>query len=207
MSDSCCSHLDVSTLAARQRRVLITVLWINIAAFLIMVGGAWFSGSVSLLSGTLDNFGDAVTYALSLAVVGASCSAKAKVAFFKGLLILGAAFAVAVQIVLQLADPQTPVFATMGLAALANLGANCICLWVLTPYRNDDINMSSVWECSRNDVAEGCAVIGAAAAVWAFNSAWPDLLVAIALLVMFSRSAWRVLTGAWRELNVAQQSA
>ena len=207
MSDSCCGNLDVSALAARQRRVLITVLCINVVAFVIMVGGAWLSGSVSLLSGTLDNFGDAVTYALSLAVVGASCSAKARVAFFKGLLIFGAAVAVAVQIVIQLADPQTPISSTMGLAALLNLGANRVRLWLLTPYRFDDINMSSVWECSRNDVAEGCAVIGAAAAVWAFDSAWPDLLVAIALLILFSRSAWRVLTGAWRELKPAHQSA
>ncbi|MCR9258562.1 MAG: cation transporter [Pseudomonadaceae bacterium] len=206
MSDACCSDLDVSNLAARQRRVLIIVLFINIAAFLIMVGGAWLSGSVSLLSGTLDNFGDAVTYALSLAVVGAGCSAKARVALFKGLLILGAAVAVAVQIMLQLSDPQTPLFTTMGLAAVANLGANLLCLWLLTPYRHDDINMSSVWECSRNDVAEGCAVIGAAAAVWIFSSPWPDLLVAIALLVMFTRSAWRVLTGAWRELYPSSQS-
>ena len=63
--------------------------------------------------------------------------------------------------------------------------------------------MTSVWECSRNDVVEGFAVISATLAVWIFDSGWPDILVAIALLALFSRSAARVLTGAWRELYPA----
>ena len=80
-------------------------------------------------------------------------------------------------------------------------GANSICLWLLSPYRDNDINMSSLWECSRNDVFEGFAVIGTVGAVWLFDSGWPDILVAIALLTMFTRSAARVLKGAWRELH------
>ena len=91
----------------------------------------------------------------------------------------------------------------MGLVAVLNLGANSMCLWLLSPHRTSDVNMESVWECSRNDVVEGFAVIGAALAVWIFDSGWPDILVAILLLAVFSRSAIRVLTKAWRELNPA----
>ena len=57
-----------------------------------------------------------------------------------------------------------------------------------------------MWECSRNDVIEGFAVIAAAILVWAFDSGWPDVLVATALLVLFLRSATRVVRVAWREL-------
>lgn len=201
MSDSCCQgQLDVSALESRQRRVLIWVLVINVFTFLMMVAGSVFSGSSSLLSGTLDNLGDAVTYALSLAVVGATCTAKARVALFKGLLILGAALAVAVQIGWRIQHPESPVVETMSIAALLNLGANVLCLRLLYPYRNGDVNMTSVWECSRNDVMEGFAVIAAALAVWGFGSGWPDVLVAIALLILFLRSATRVLRDAWREM-------
>ncbi len=183
--------------------MLILVLVINAATFLMMVTAATFSGSSALLSGALDNFGDALTYALSLAVVGAASAAKARVALFKGLLIFGAALAVAVQIGWRISHVETPVFETMGIAALLNLGANLLCLRLLYPYRNGDVNMSSVWECSRNDVWEGFAVIGAALAVWVFGSGWPDIAIAIALLVLFLRSAARVLRGAWRELYPA----
>ncbi len=204
MSEGCCSaHLDITALETRQRRVLTWVLVINVATFSMMVAGAALSGSSSLLSGTLDNLGDALTYALSLAVVGASLATKARVAFFKGLLILGAALAVAVRIGWHIFHLETPIVETMGLAALLNLAANLLCLRLLYPYRNADVNMTSVWECSRNDVIEGLAVIAATVLVWVFASGWPDVLVAIALLALFLRSAIRVLRGAWQEMYSA----
>jgi Co/Zn/Cd efflux system component len=199
MSDSCCQkEIDVRALHARQRRTLMIVLGINIATFLVMVVAAIHARSSSLLSGGLDNFGDALTYALSLVVVGASAQAKERVAVFKGLLILGAAIAVGVQIAWRLANPAVPLFETMGVVALFNLGANAYCLYLLAPHRRSDVNMASAWECSRNDIVEGFAVLAAAAGVWLFGAGWPDLLIAALLLLMFLRSALRVLRMAWR---------
>jgi Co/Zn/Cd efflux system component len=202
MSDCCaCDKLEARALAAKERRVLITVLAINVGTFFMMIVGSVLSGSSSLLSGTLDNFGDAVTYALSLAVVGSTVTAKARVALLKGLLIGGAALAVALQIAWSLANPGAPVVETMGAAAMLNLGANAVCLWLLTPYRHGDVNMASAWECSRNDIYEGSAVIGATLAVWLLGSGWPDLVVATILLALFSRSAARVIRSAWKQMH------
>ena len=207
MADSCCEKpVDMAALRGRERRILVVVLAINVATFLMMVVAARISGSSSLLSGALDNFGDAVTYILSLSVIGAGSAAKARVALLKGLLIFGAAVAVAVQIGWRIANPETPLFEAMGVAALVNLAANLLCLWLLTPYRTGDVNMSSAWECSRNDVWEGFAVVGAALAVWAFGAGWPDLVIAIGLLALFLRSSIRVLLRAWRELKLAPQT-
>lgn len=183
---------------AKQKRVLLAVLAVNVATFLMMVAAAWHSRSASLLSGSLDNLGDAATYALSFAVVGASLRAKARVALFKAALILAAALAVAAQIVWRLLDPATPLFETMGLAGILNLAANAFCLWLLRPYRDGDVNLASAYECSRNDIREGFAVIAAGIGVWLFGAGWPDLLVAAALLAMFLRSAWRVFGMAYR---------
>jgi Co/Zn/Cd efflux system component len=200
MSDCCDCSIDTRALAATQRRTLLIVLAINAATFAMMVGASLLSGSSALLSGTLDNFGDAVTYALSFAVVGASASAKARVAFFKGVMILSAAIAVAFQIGWRAAHPEVPIVETMGIASLLNLVANIVCLRLLTPYRAGDLNMSSAWECSRNDVIEGIAVILTAAAVWALDSGWPDIIVGTVLLAVFLRSAIRVLGSARRAL-------
>lgn len=197
MSDCCGKSMNVQAMHDEQRKVLRTVLIINLATFGMMVVAAYFSRSSSLLSGGLDNFGDALTYALSLAVVGASHRAQSKVAMVKGSLILAAAIAVAVQIAWRLTHPGVPIFESMGLAALLNLVANIICLRLLTPYRCGDVNLASAWECSRNDVNEGVAVIAAAVGVGIFHAGWPDLLVASALLLMFLRSAWRVFRSAW----------
>ncbi|MGH8077945.1 MAG: cation transporter [Lysobacter sp.] len=205
MGDNCCQGtVDIGALEARQRRVLNIVLLINVATFLMMVAASIYSGASSLLSGALDNLGDALTYALSLAVIGASAAAKARVALVKAALILAAAIAVALQIGWRIAYPAVPLFEGMGLAALLNLGANLVCLRLLMPYRNGDVNMASAWECSRNDAFEGLAVLAAASGVWMFGARWPDLVVAVALLAMFVRSAGRVFRAAWRERSIGR---
>lgn len=188
---------------ARQRRVLSIVLGINAATFAMMVWASWYSGSSSLLSGGLDNLGDAATYAMSLAVVRASAFAKARVALFKGLMILAAAGGVLVQIAWRLAHPAVPLFESMGLAALLNLGANITCMRLLMPFRAGDVNLASAWECARNDVIEGCAVLAAAAGVGVLHAGWPDWLIAGALLMVFVRSAGRVLAAAWRGMQAS----
>jgi Co/Zn/Cd efflux system component len=203
MSDCCNCEVDTRVLATRQRRVLLAVLAINVVTFVMMVAASYLSGSSALLSGTLDNFGDAVTYALSFAVVGASAQAKARVALFKGLMILAAAGAVAVQIGWRITHLEMPVVETMGVASVLNLSANAVCLYLLNPFKSGDLNMSSAWECSRNDVFEGVAVILTTIAVALLGSAWPDILVAIVLLAMFLRSAIRVLGTAWKALSGA----
>jgi Co/Zn/Cd efflux system component len=207
VSDCCDCEVDTGALAARQRRVLLIVLAINVATFFMMTGASLWSGSSALLSGALDNFGDAVTYAVSFFAVGAAAVAKARVALFKGVMILAAALAVALQIGWRVGHLDVPIVEAMGIAAVLNLGANMVCLSLLMPYKTGDINMASAWECSRNDVLEGLAVIVTAGAVWALDSAWPDVVVAAALLVLFLRSALRVLGNALRALRPAATHA
>lgn len=210
MAEQCCGcgkAVDVAALQARQRRALWQALAINAASFALIVLAAWHSGAVSLLSGSLDNLGDALTYVLSLAAVGAGVAAKARVALLKAGLILAAALAVAAGIVWRLLDPQVPVFASMGMAAALNFVANLLCLRLLWPHRQGDVNLASAWACSLNDVYEGMAVIVASVAVWAFGAGWPDLLVATALLLWFLRSAWRVARMAWAELPRTARAA
>ena len=199
MARDCCGcGRDVQALHAEQRRVLIIVLVINALTFMMMLAASLYSGSTSLLSGSLDNLGDALAYGLSLAVIRRSAQAHAWVSLVKALLILSAAVVVAVQIGWHLTHPSVPILNAMSVAAVANLGANALCLYLLTPFRRGDINMASVWECSRNDVIEGVAVLVAAAGVGWFDSGWPDLLIAAALLVVFLRSSVRV---AWAAIS------
>jgi Transposase zinc-binding domain len=74
------------------------------------------------------------------------------------------------------------------------------CLSLLAPFRSGDLNMASAWECSRNDVLEGGAVILTAGAVWVLDSGWPDIVVAVILLALFLRSARRAVGAAQRAL-------
>ncbi|WP_028917939.1 cation transporter [Pseudoxanthomonas sp. J35] len=204
MAGRCGCEVEARRLQARQRRVLWIVLLLNAATFVLMVAAALSARSTALLSGALDNLGDALTYALSLAVVASSLRAKARVAMFKAAMILVAALAVAASIAWRLfVDPALPLFETMGWAGAVNLAANLLCLALLRPHRRGDVNLASAYECARNDIADGLAVLAAGAAVWWTGAAWPDLLVAGLLLGVFLRSAWRVAVAARRALGQA----
>jgi Co/Zn/Cd efflux system component len=171
--------------------------------FCIIASAALYGNSTALLADSLDNLGDALTYALSLYVVYRGARAKAKVALFKGILILLGALIVSAQIVYKLIYPAVPVFEIMGIFSLLALLANTVCLYLLWRHRHEDVNMSSVWECSRNDIATNISVFIAAGAVWATGSGWPDIVVAIALVVLLLRSAGRVISSAMTELRSA----
>lgn len=85
----------------------------------------------------------------------------------------------------------------MLIALLANLTR----LALLYRYRKQDVNMSSTFECSRNDVAANIGVLIAAGGVYAFSSPWPDIVVGSVIAVLFFRSAIRVLRQAWPQFR------
>ena len=200
MSD-CCGGCELDVRRGRQRITLRAVLAINAVMFLVIAGAALYAGSSALLSDSLDNLGDAITYALSLWAVALGAQAKARGALVKGLLILVAALMVAAQIGYKLLHPAVPVFEAMGVFSLLGLAANGVCLYLLWRHRFEDVNMSSVWECSRNDIVSNLAVLVAAALVWATGSGWPDLLIASLLVLFLLRSALRVVANARTELR------
>ncbi|MDO6461855.1 cation transporter [Granulosicoccaceae sp. 1_MG-2023] len=203
MAGCCDSECSLNALHTRQRRTLQMVLLINAGMFVVIIAASLYGGSSALFADGFDNLGDAITYALSLYAVSRGALTKARVALVKGFLILAGALVVAGQIVYKLMVPEVPLFEVMGIFSLAGLLANSLCLLLLWRHRHEDINMSSVWECSRNDIASNLSVFVAAAAVWLSGHGWPDLLVAAVLVVYLLRSAQRVIGSAVTELRTA----
>ncbi len=203
MKGCCDDNCSIDALRGRQRGTLQIVLTINALMFLVMFVAALYGRSTALLADSLDNLGDALTYGLSLYAVSRGATVKAKVALFKGALIFLAACAVAAQIAYRLFVPSTPIFEVMGAFSLLGLAANSLCLYLLWRHRHEDVNMSSVWECSRNDIASNLSVLVAAGAVGLTGSGWPDIVVALGLVALLLRSAIRVISSAVVELRAA----
>jgi len=201
---SCCeNNCAVDALHNKQRGTLIKVLWINAFMFILIAAAAFYGQSTALLSDSLDNLGDALTYGLSLYAVSKSSSTKANVALFKGSLIFLAACIVIAQIIYRLTNPVIPSYEIMSVFSIAGLIANGLSLYLLWRHRHEDINMSSVFECSRNDIASNLSVILAAVGVWIFNSGLPDIIIAAFLATLLLNSSARVIKGALSELKQA----
>jgi Co/Zn/Cd efflux system component len=181
------------------KRVLWIVIAINAVMFLVEMSAGKIAGSQALQADALDFLGDALTYGLSLAVIGMSLKVRSTAAMFKGLslLLMGLwVFGSTVYQILILGVPRAEIMGLVGLLALAaNLGS----VVLLMRYKDGDANVRSVWLCSRNDAIGNVAVMIASVGVFLTASAWPDLIVAMIMAGLFLRSAQLILVQAWQE--------
>jgi Co/Zn/Cd efflux system component len=207
----CCNDktCEIDALRSRQSSTLKLVLGINAVMFVIELTAGLASSSVSLIADSLDMLGDALVYGFSIYVVARGARMKAVAALFKGGIMAAFGLFVLGQAIYRMVLPQVPVFEAIGAIGFLALAANSLCLVLLWRHRADDINMSSVWLCSRNDIIANISVLFAALGVWLTRSGWPDILVGLALAALFLRSALFVVRRGISELRVnnSQQTA
>ena len=189
------------------RRILWVALAVNLAMFAIEIGAGLAAQSVSLLADSLDFFGDAANYGISLFVLGMALQWRARASLLKaasmgvfGLWIAGTT----IQHALAGTVPEAPVMGVVGALALAaNLGVAVL----LYRWRDGDSNMRSVWICTRNDAIGNLAVLAAAAGVFGSGAGWPDYLVAAIMSGLALTGAVQVTRQALSELAHTRRAA
>ena len=201
MSQDCCHHKgsELERLAEHRdiRRVLVIVLMLNATMFVVEFGAGLIAQSAALMADSVDMLGDALVYAISLFALDRGIRWRAGAALAKGTFILALGVGVLMEIAVKIAVGVPPVSGIMlGVGSLALL-ANLSCVALLWPYRRHDVNLSSTFECSRNDVIANLGVLAAAGLVALTASPWPDIAVAAVIAAIFLRSALRVIAEAW----------
>ena len=190
--DCCGGGATFEGLSADYKRRLWIVIAINGAMFLVEMGAGALSGSQALQADALDFLGDAATYGLSLAVIGASVRVRARAALVKGisLTLMGLwVFGATAYHVFVLGIPRAEIMGASGFLALA---ANVASVVILVRYKDGDANVRSVWLCSRNDAIGNVAVMLAALGVWSTSTKWPDLIVAAIMAGLFLWSSAQI---------------
>jgi Co/Zn/Cd efflux system component len=202
--DDCCIDKSgaIDRLRERQAATLRVVLLVNAGMFVVELVFGLLAGSVALLADSLDMLGDALVYGLSLYVVARGPVWKARAAVAKAAVMGLFGMFVFGQLVYKLFYPQLPTFETMGAVGALALAANGVCFASLWRHRAEDINMRSVWLCSRNDLIANVSVLLAAWAVWMTLSPWPDIAVGALICAVFLRSAFLVAREARAELRL-----
>jgi Co/Zn/Cd efflux system component len=195
---NCCSdtECEIEVLRSRQRNVLVAVLAINAIFFAVESVSGLLASSTALVADSLDMLGDALVYGFSLYVVRRDDLWKARSARLKGSIMAAFGALALAQALYKVLHPEVPSVPIIGVVGLFALAANAFCFGLLWRHRADDINMRSVWLCSRNDIIANVAVLGAAIGVAALGSQWPDVLVGVGIAALFLRSAVTVLRDA-----------
>ncbi|MGQ0690267.1 MAG: cation transporter [Limnobacter sp.] len=198
---TCHDHQPAQSVSPTYKKVLWVALVVNLGMFIVEVASGLKAGSVSLLADSLDFFGDAANYAVSLFVLGMALSIRAKAALVKGATLGIFGVGVLAYTAYRLWTGQVPEPLTMGVVAVLALVANVAVALMLYKWREGDSNMQSVWLCSRNDAIGNVAVVAAAGLVAWTGSAWPDLAVAVLMATLGITAARTIIAQAWRELN------
>jgi cation diffusion facilitator family transporter len=201
----CCGHnAKFDGVSDDYKRRLWLVIFLNAAMFVVEMTAGHLAKSQALQADALDFFGDALTYGISLAVIGASVRIRTTAALAKGisLLLMGVwVMGSTLYRVVYLGVPEAEIMGVVGfLALLTNLASVAL----LVRYKDGDANVRSVWLCSRNDAIGNVAVMIAALGVWGTATGWPDLIVAGIMAALFLSSAFQILRQALAERREAE---
>ena len=200
MSDFCESNYYLGS-SEKQKKTLWSVLFINLTIFIVLIYGANWGDTVSLFADSFDSLGDAITYGVSILVLGSNLAVKAKVSLLKGVIILLGAFSVMVCMIYKWYYMKIPTPEIMGGFSIFALIANVICLVLLSRHKNEDINMESVWHCSRNDIVSNLSVLLASILVWFYNSWIPDMLLGFILFIFLFKSGLYIINKSYHMIR------
>jgi cation diffusion facilitator family transporter len=203
---SCCEDKTCELIAMRKShgRVLWIVLAINALMFFVEGFAGMTANSTSLLADALDMLGDSLVYGFSLFVLALSARWQAGASLIKGGFMLAFGLGVMGEAIYKVFHPVIPGVETMGIVGGLALAANLVCFFLLYRHRADNLNMSSTWLCSRNDLIANVGVLLAAAGSYLLVSRWPDIIVGSIIAGLFLSSALGVLRASIRVLRPLQ---
>ena len=178
-----------------QRKLLWTVLLINLIFFILEGLTGFFSKSMGLIADSLDMLADAIVYGISILAIGGTIRLKKNIAKIAGyfqviLAILG--FLEVIRRFVQ--DVEIPIFSTMIIISIFALIGNGICLFLLQKSKSSEAHMQASLIFTSNDVIINLGVIVAGILVYNLKSNLPDLIIGAIVFILVLQVAMKILS-------------
>lgn len=183
------------------RRTALTVAVLNLAYFGVEFAVALAIDSVSLFADSIDFLEDASVNLLIVVALGWSAVNRARTGMVLAGILLVPALATIWTAWEKFQAPLAPAPLVLSLAGAGAMAVNLTCALLLARHRSSGGSLArAAYLSARNDVAANLAIIAAGLAtaiVW--HSAWPDLIVGLAIAAMNADAAREVLETAREE--------
>ncbi len=183
------------------RRVVLIVALLNLAYFGVEFAVATAIGSVSLFADSVDFLEDASVNLLIFVALAWSARHRARVGMALALILLVPGLATLWTAFGKLLDPVAPQPFALTAAGLGALVVNVTCALLLATYRHHRGSLTkAAFLSARNDALANVGIIAAGivtAFVW--HSAWPDLIVGLAIAAINADAAREVWEAARTE--------
>jgi cation diffusion facilitator family transporter len=198
--DDCHETKDLTQASASYRRALAIVVILNLGMAVVEMSGGVIGLSQALKADALDFLGDGLITSLGLLAISRGPQWRARAALLQGvfLAVLGmGVLAAAAYRMFEQVDPEAGFMSGIGLLAFVT---NVAAALLLVRHRKGDANVRAVWLFSRNDALGNLAVIVAGGLVYWTGDAWPDLVTAVLIALLFLVSSAGIIRAARREL-------
>lgn len=181
-------------------RVVAIVALLNLAYFGIEFAVAVAIGSVSLFADSIDFLEDASINLLILIGLGWTVAARARLGMVLAGIILVPGLATLWTAWSKFGAFVPPEPISLSLAGTGALIVNVTCALLLARYRSASGSLTrAAYLSARNDAAANIAIIATGFVTAATQSAWPDLIVGIAIAAMNADAAREVYEAAVEE--------
>ncbi|CAN5358241.1 cation diffusion facilitator family transporter [soil metagenome] len=178
---------------------------LNLAYFGIEFTVALRIGSVSLFADSVDFLEDAFVNFLIFAALGWSARNRAKLGMVLAGVLLVPGLATLWTAWEKFLLPVAPSPVALSLAGLGALAVNLSCALMLARHRHHSGSLTkAAFLSARNDAVANIAIIGAGlATAFLWRTAWPDLIVGLAIAVLNVDAAREVFVAARQEHSAA----
>ncbi|MDX2174717.1 MAG: cation transporter [Bacteroidota bacterium] len=188
------NYTHVSEDHSKEKKLLWTVLLINLSLFILEIIAGFISESMGLVADSLDMLADAMVYGLSLYAVGHLASKKKQIAKMSGYFQMALALFGIIEVIRRfLGIEEVPEFQLMIIISLFALVGNAVSLYLLQKSKSNEVHMQASVIFTSNDVIVNIGVILAGAIVYFTNSKYPDLIVGSIVFILVAKGAIRIL--------------
>lgn len=183
------------------RRVVLVVALANLAYFAIEFTVALSIGSVSLFADSIDFLEDASVNLLIFFALAWSAAARSRVGMTLALILLVPGLATLWTAWDKFLDPVPPQPFVLSVTGFGALVVNLGCAFLLAAWRHSGGSLTrAAFLSARNDALANIAIVVAGLVTFfAWQSAWPDLIVGLGIAALNADAAREVWTAARRE--------
>ncbi len=177
----------------------------NLAYFGVEFAVALSIKSVSLFADSIDFLEDASVNLLILLGLGWSVKARARLGMVLAVVLLAPAIATLWTAWQKIAAPTPPEPVLLSATGLGALAVNLTCAFVLVRFRHESGSLTkAAFLSARNDAFANLGIVAAGLTTAAVHSAWPDIVVGLAIAAMNAGAARDVWQAARREQREAK---
>ena len=175
------------------KKAISCVILLNLSYFMIEFYSAYRIGSASLFADSIDFLEDTAINVLILFSVSWSLKNRLRLSMFLALLILIPGLTALWAIGQQFINKSYPDSFDLSLVGFGALIINLFCIKILLRFQNNQESLYRIaFLSAKTDILSNLAIIAAGIFLYFFPSIWPDILVALCIVIINFDASFKV---------------